>query len=245
MNILTSKIWTAIQWSKILALFWNKMRQFTKGIKFFVTGNPNSLLLGKIRLYIFHPQTNWDVECGVNPCFTQTITECVHVTNPILLTTCRDTNRAFRYNTFCLRKFNRGNNQNDEHVNITFHFRKRFTNICFIRYIQLSDIFNNISQLFSPLLLINEYHLYVNLLLGSLIFCRKQCNFLSLVFQMIVAYLLFASLFNKLQKVEKNFTSKIWSSIAISIWIICILKWQCIAYITKSTFVLCISLLSI
>ena len=149
MNILKFRILTAIQWSKILALFWNKMRQFTKGIKFIVTGNPNSLLLGKIRLYIFHPQKNLDA--GVKPCFTQTNTKCVHVTNPILLTTCRDTNRAFRYNTFCLRKFNRGNNQDDEHVNITFHFRKRFTNICFIRYIQLSDIFNNIWQLFSPL----------------------------------------------------------------------------------------------
>ena len=181
------------------------MRQFTKGINVIVTGNPNSLLLGKIRLYIFHPQKNLDA--GVKPCFTQTNTKCVHVTNPILLTTCRDTNRAFRYNTFCLRKFNRGNNQNDEHVNITFHFRKRFTNICFIRYIQLSDIFNNISQLFSPLLLINEYHLYVNLLLGSLIFCRKQCNFLSLVFQMVVAYLLLASLFNKPLKADKSIYS--------------------------------------
>ena len=208
-------------------------------------GIPTAFCLVKSDCTFFILPPNLDVECGIKPCFTQTNTKCVHVTNPILLTTCRDTNRAFRYNTFCLRKFNRGNNQDDEHVNITFHFRKRFTNICFIRYIQLSDIFNNISQLFSPLLLINEYHLYVNLLLGSLISCRKQCNFLSLVFQMIVAYLLFASLFNKLQKVEKNFTSKIWSSIAISIWIICILKWQCIAYITKSTFVLCISLLSI
>ena len=101
------------------------MRQFTKDIKFIVAGNPNSLLLGKIRLYIFHPQKNLDA--GVNPCFTQTNPECVHVTNPILLTTCRDTNRAFRYNTFCLRKFNRGNHwHHDEHVNITFHFRKRY-----------------------------------------------------------------------------------------------------------------------
>ena len=40
------------------AWFWKKMRKFTKGIKFIVTGNPNSLLFGKIRLYIFHPQKN-------------------------------------------------------------------------------------------------------------------------------------------------------------------------------------------
>ena len=139
------------------------MRQFTKGITVIVTGNPNSLLLGKIRLYIFHPQKNWDVECGIKPCFTQTNTECVHVTNPILLTTCRDTNRAFRYNTFCLRKFNRGNNQDDEHVNITFHFRKQF---------------------------------------GQVLLFQYAC-------------------------------------------IICIVKQQCIAYITKSTFVLCVSHLSI